>query len=80
MVASNNSKRHGSYRTPAVPPFDESAAYRRLEKALAEIRPVRPDVGALLREGERVPLISGGHDWDTGDVQHRSGSVGPMSR
>jgi hypothetical protein len=68
MATINNSRRHGSYRTPAVPSFDESAAYRRLEKALAEIRPVRPDVAALLREGERVPLISGGHDWDTGDA------------
>jgi len=67
-MATTQNKRHGFYRTPAEPPFDEAAAYRRLQKALDEIQPLRADVAALLRSGERVPLISGGHDWDTGDV------------
>jgi hypothetical protein len=54
-------------------PFDEAAVYRRrLEKA--SIQPLREDVVALLRDGERVPLISGGHDWDTGDVPAQTAS------
>lgn len=71
-MATNQNKRHGFYRTPAEPPFDEAAAYRRLEKA--SIQPLREDVVALLRDGERVPLISGGHDWDTGNVPAQTAS------
>jgi len=67
-MATEHNTRHGSYRKPPEPPFDEAAAYRRLRRALKEIRPHRADVAAVLRDGESVPLISGGHDWDTGDA------------
>lgn len=68
MTTSSRPQRHGSLRKPAEPAFDEAAAYQRLQKAAARIKRLPPEVMAVITDDAGQQVVSGGHNWDTGNV------------